>query len=342
MAIQAPTQVTIRPFTPDDYPATVAVNNAVFTEYRNTVEEWRFNDEHRDPKCHFARYVAERDGDIVALAECGHSLSMFHPRKFSVGVTVHPAWQGRGIGTALYDHVVASLDSFSPLSLRGSAREDWSQSLHFLAERGFAEQMRSWESRLAVAGFDAAPYAGTEAHTASRGIAIATYAELAADPDRDRKLYDLDCDLGRDVPSPEPFTPPSYEWYAERVFNDPDLLPDAWFIAIDSATRQYVGMSQLWHSQASDDLYNGLTGVRRSHRRRGIALALKLRGIAFAQAQGRPTIKTWNESNNRAMLSINEALGFVKQPAWIDFVKVLRIDEAEGETTTADAGEAAG
>jgi mycothiol synthase len=91
-------------------------------------------------------------------------------------------------------------------------------------------------------------------------------------------------------------------------------------------------MSQLWHSQASPDLYNGLTGVLRSHRRRGIALALKLRGIAYAKALGRPTIKTWNESNNRAMLAINEALGFVKQPAWIDFVKVLRPDD---ETTPA-------
>ena len=342
MTIQTPTQVAIRPFMPDDYPATLAVNNAVFAEYRNTVEEWRFNDERRDPKCRFARFVAERDGEIVALAECGHILSMFHPRKFSVGVTVHPVWQGQGIGSALYDHAVASLDAFAPLVLRGNTREIWPHSLRFLAARGFTEQMRSWESRLAVVAFDPAPYAGAEARTASHGIAIATYADLATDGDRDRKLYDLDCDLGRDVPSPEPFTPPSYAWYAERVFGDPDLLPDAWFVAIDSATRQYVGMSQLWHSQASDDLYNGLTGVRRSQRRRGIALALKLRGIAYAQAQGRPIIKTWNESNNRAMLAINEALGFVKQPAWVDFVKVLRADEAGEGAGAADAGEAEG
>ena len=339
MALQAPTQIAIRPFTPDDYPAMVAVNNAVFTEHRNTVEEWQFNDAHRDPKCHFARYVAERDGEIVALAECGNSPMMFHPRKFSVGVTVHPEWQGQGIGTALYDHVVAALDAFSPLSLRGNTRECWPQSLRFLETRGFAERMRSWESRLDVAAFDPTPHAGAEAHAAAHGIDIATYAELVADPDHRRKLYDLDCDLGRDVPSPEPFTPPSYEWYVERVFGDPDLLPDAWFVAIDGATGQYVGMSQLWDSQASDDLYNGLTGVRRSHRRRGIALALKLRGIAYARAQGRPTIKTWNESNNRAMLAINEALGFVKQPAWIDFVNVLREGD---EAATAPEGRGEG
>ena len=31
------------------------------------------------------------------------------------------------------------------------------------------------------------------------------------------------------------------------------------------------------------------------------------------------------------MLSINEALGFQKQPAWIDYVKVFRPEEMGGE-----------
>lgn len=328
MATLAPTTVTIRPFAADDYPDAVSVNNAVFVEYPNTVEEWRYNDDHRDPKCHFARFVAEHDGRIVALAECGHFTGMYHPRKLFVGVTVHPEWRGQGIGTALYDHVTASLEQFSPVALRGNAREDWAHSLRFLAVRGFTEDMRSWESRLDVAAFDPAPYGDAEARAASNGIDITTYAGLAADSGRDRKLYELYNELSRDVPQPEPHTPVTYEWYAERVFQDPGLLPDGWFVAVDRATGQYVGMSQLWHSQASDDLYNGLTGVLRSHRRRGIALALKLRGIAYAKSLGRPVIKTWNESNNRAMLSINEALGFVKQPAWVEFVKVLRTDDA--------------
>jgi RimJ/RimL family protein N-acetyltransferase len=203
-------------------------------------------------------------------------------------------------------------------------------------QRGYTEAMRSWESRLAVPDFDFAPFAEAEARTVARGIIIRTYAELAGDPDRDRKLYELDRDISEDVPSPEPQTPLSYEFFVERLLADPDLLPDALFVAIDAATGTYAGLGQLWHSQGSDDLYNGLTGVRRAYRRRGIALALKLRGIAYAQAQGRPTIKTWNETNNRAMIAINEALGFVKQPAWIDFVKTLRDDDSAAVTSPAE------
>lgn len=324
MTARTETRAAIRPFTPDDYPAIAAVTNAVFSDYATSSDELRRGDEQRDPKCHLGRFVAERDGAIVGLAECGQWAGMYHPRKFVLGVTVRPDWQGRGIGASLYDRALASLEPFAPLSVRGQTRSDWPPTLRFFAARGFEEGMRSWESRLDVAAFDPAPFAGAEARTAAGGIVIRTIAELAGDPDRDRKLHALDEALSRDVPHPEPHTPISFELFRRRVIEDPNLLPDAYFVALDAATGEYAGMGQLWNSEGSADLYNGLTGVRRAYRRRGIALALKLRGIAYAQAHGRPTIKTWNESNNAAMLAINEALGFARQPAWVDLVKRLR------------------
>ncbi|HET7770354.1 MAG TPA: hypothetical protein VFN74_16385 [Chloroflexota bacterium] len=35
------------------------------------------------------------------------------------------------------------------------------------------------------------------------------------------------------------------------------------------------------------------------------------------------TIPTWNNTRNRPMLRINEAMGFRKQPDWIEFARQL-------------------
>ncbi len=322
-------QPTIRPFTPEDYPATVAVTNAATPEYPRTVEEVKAWDARRDPKCKRERWVAEQNGQVVGVGMYDQSPWAYHPRRFSVFVAVHPEQQCRGIGAALYDRVVDALAPFDPIALRGYLREDMTRAVRFAAKRGYVEDMREWESRLDVAAFDPAPFAGAEERVrAATGVTIKTVRELAADPDRDRKLYELDEELLADVPSPDKHTPVGFEHWVQNVLESPNHLPDALFVAV-TESGDYVGVSSLWKRQADNDLDTGLTGVRRSHRRRGIALALKLRAVAYAREHGHPTIRTENETNNRAMLSINEALGFVKQPAWLLVVKKIKDEPLE-------------
>jgi GNAT superfamily N-acetyltransferase len=315
-------QPTIRDFTPADYPAFATVHNMIYYEYPDTAEEFRFNDERRDAKCKHRRWVAEREGEIVAAAEYDQSASHYHPRKFSLGVLVHPEQQGQGIGTALFDTACAALEAFEPVALKAFTREDMERSVRFLARRGFQERLRDWESRLDVAAFDPSPYDGAVEKVLAQGIAIRTFAELAADPERDLKLWELHWLVEQDMPSAEAPTRTTLEHFRSRWLEDPNFLAEACFIATDGA--EYVGLSDLVTRQGTTDLYTGTTGVVREYRRRGIALALKLRAIAWARERGYPLIKTWNNSGNRAMLSINERLGFVKQPAWVQYEKVLR------------------
>lgn len=64
------------------------------------------------------------------------------------------------------------------------------------------------------------------------------------------------------------------------------------------------------------------TGVVRSHRRRGITTAMKLRAIQWAQANGYESIETDNEENN-PMYAINMQLGYQPMPAWLSYQKEL-------------------
>ena len=50
-------------------------------------------------------------------------------------------------------------------------------------------------------------------------------------------------------------------------------------------------------------------------------MALKLRGIEFAQKEGIRELRTWNASDNAGILEVNSRLGFVRRPAHIAYVK---------------------
>ena len=45
--------------------------------------------------------------------------------------------------------------------------------------------------------------------------------------------------------------------------------------------------------------------------------------MRYARDHGYREIRTWNDTRNRPMLRINEAMGFVKQPSSINFEKAL-------------------
>jgi mycothiol synthase len=321
-----PTQtITPRLFAPGDYEGYQALGNRCYPDYPGTVEEQRHRDEIWDHSKYFMRrIVVEEGGRIVGAGDLNHERWTFHPDKLHIGVMVDPEARKRGLGTALYEDLLRAARERKAAELVTGVKESMTDGVEFAMHRGFKESKRDWESRLDVTSFDASAFAEAPRRAAAEGITITTLAdELARDPETIHAVYELDCDCGRDVPSTDPFTPLPFESWRKEVLESPNSTPDGWYMAVDRSGR-YLGLSNLWRSLEDPSfIWQGLTGVRREARGKGIAMALKLKTVEYAREHGIREIKTWNDQRNRPMLRINEAMGFAKQPAWIELRKDL-------------------
>lgn len=321
--VQHPDAV-IRRFEDRDYPAVVAVTNAVFPDRHETVEEWRYDDEHFDQRCVRQRFVAE-DPATGAVAGEGDVRNMqwaYHPHKFVMDIRVHPAHRRRGIGSALWTRIEDLLRGQEAVSVKALVWEAQPEGVAFVARRGFQETMRAWESRLAVGTFDVGRFAPYVEMARSGGVTITTLAdERAKDEGNLARIHAMETELAYDVPRPadEVATPLDYPHWLKHAVEAPWAITEAFFLAV--VDGEYAGVSNLFKPQRGEHLYQGLTGVRRAYRGRHIATALKVRTVEYARDRGVREIRTWNEIHNAPILTINEKFGFVRQPAWITFVK---------------------
>lgn len=317
--------MTIRLFEPSDYPQVAQLISTVWPEYAITAQTLHYLETRDPPYIHRGRLLAVSEGgQLLAQAYYSHMMGMYHPQNFDVRIEVHPDYRGQGIAQQLYPLLMEQLRQENAAILVCNTREDQAAGLHLLNKWGFQPSKSYWESRLDLKSFDFVPFEAYESPAGLAGLEISNLARLRqTDPLFLARLHDCYSEVRQDIPQPLPISPVSLDEFGQIVLENPHLLPQAYLIARDLQTDQYVGLSTLWRADDPAYFETGMTGVRRAYRRRGLALAMKLTNLRWAQAQGVAEIRTGNESNNRPMLAINERLGFVKQPIWTEYLSYL-------------------
>ena len=307
--------------TPEDYNAVAHILNTVWRESIYTVDDLRRDDEERPPQLVHRRFVAELDEQIVGFGSFEHSERFYHRQRFWVHLDVLPDRRQRGIGAQLYDHMLAMMQAeYSANELHTDTTDSRDHSVRFLEKRGFRQDKRDPKSRLELAEFDWERFQGLDAKIAAMGIEIRALSDLMRDdPNALYKVYELHQRLVRDVPDPAPRTKVDYDsWKDGYSSTNPYYLPEANFMGLHDGA--YIGLTSLWGLRTDEKLYTGMSGVKREYRRNGLATALKLRSIAFAQAQGTRALLTSNNSAN-PMLQLNLKLGFEIYDAQLKFVR---------------------
>jgi mycothiol synthase len=244
--------------------------------------------------------VAVEGGEVAGLGFCGPSQS---PERTALVVRVLPKHRRRGIGSKLLDRVVAHAAQLERPQISGMVFEDDPDSIAWVTNRGFEESQRQVELSREVGPREAEP-------SAPDGIEL-----VELDESRHEAAYEVWAECFPDMPVSPPISVPTHEEWLEEEVSGPVT-----FLALDAG--RVVGAAALL--ERVDGLAeHGLTAVRRSHRGRGIATALKQALIHWAAEHGFRELTTWTQDGNAAMQAVNRNLGYRPRPAVINVWRAL-------------------
>ncbi|WP_019587320.1 GNAT family N-acetyltransferase [Deinococcus apachensis] len=310
---------------PDDFPDVAAVLTASDPEWPVTPELLKTWDEAHDPDLFRTELVAEQGGRVVGVGRIGHDDFAFEEWRYWGSLSVHPEARGLGIGGALYEELLSRVRSRGAREVRTMLTDQphHAPGRAFLERRGFRVVWERYESRLDTNAVDLGRFGPLLANVAAQGIELRSIAELAADPQRDRRLWELDWLLFQDVPMGNTLTKRPLGSWVKQELEDPTFAPELSFVAVrpeldDPLTGPYVGYTTLMRNPAGFYVI-GMTGVRREDRGRGVAKALKVAAMRALKEAGGGEIRTMNDPPNKAMLGMNEALGFVRGPTHLRY-----------------------
>jgi GNAT superfamily N-acetyltransferase len=301
--------VRVRPFADRDYGAVTRIRRIAEGEPIEVDELRRADGRWDHSRYEKVRVVAVDEEDApLGYGEIFHEPSRFEPWRYYLRVAVDPTKRRRGLGSALWTQLHVELTErgakIACLWLR-----DQTACADFVARRGFREVTRSYALVRAVATAPL-PTPAMEERLTAAGIHIASLADLAREDDGAyAKAHELYYASRLDQPSLGPVTrTPFADWRTQQV-DDRGALPDTYLIA--AAGDRFVGQSTARRTASDDVLDIGVTGVLPSFRRRGIGRALKLRLHAWARARGYRELHTRNNKGSKAMLDLNDSLGYV-------------------------------
>jgi len=210
---------------------------------------------------------------------------------------------------ACLDHALEVAAGLPQRVAYSTIRSDDADITAIVTQRGFTKGQVNPVSALHLTDFAEETYADKLRVVKESGYEILNLGEFQAryPDDWSRRFYEADMEVMKDVPMPEPFQVIPYETYRNMI-ESPSVTPEGYVLAL--AGEEVAAFTELNWNRLNPSIANtGLTGVRREHRRKGLATAVKATSLAWARSIGIEKVFTDNEENN-PMYQLNLALGY--------------------------------
>jgi len=293
--------IEVRPLRDDEVDVYLAVRTRVHPENpmpREVVVDDRKRPDHLD-------LLALVDGEPAGVASTSIFGGAPNGDLAYLTIRVPPENRRRGVGTALHRSASEHARALGKERFYCVVRSDDVDSNAYYAARGYAEVGRMRDSVLELDGAEA-PRVDFEI--------------VPITPELEPAVYEVALEADADIPSGEAHESGSFEQWRERGLGSALCLRDLSFAALEDGRA--LGYALLGHHDAETAM-NWMTGVARSARGRGVALALKRHQAAAAREAGWKRLRTQNDLGNVPMLRVNEKLGYQALFEWVHLVGPL-------------------
>lgn len=290
MTAEFPKGFTVRPASMEDLEAAVALFNTcsmdLIGKEQHEVDETRV--EWSTPKFNLeadTRAVLTPDGEIAGYVEVW-DIEEPHVRIWSWG-RVHPNYRGRGIGTYLLRwaeerarQAVPKAPPGTRIVIRHGVLHQDKLAQELLLQEGFKLTRHFWRMLIEMDEPPPAP-------KWPEGVTVRTFVPKRDDRATVAAVREAFKDHWGYVESP--FEEELRQW-RHWINNSEDFNPSLWFLAVDGT--EIAGMSLCWPKTPEDPEMGVVDtlGVRRSWRRRGLALALLHHSFGEFYRRGKPRV----------------------------------------------------
>lgn len=304
--------MNLRDFTPKDLQVIAKLHNTAYPDFKLDVEDFQHELDVEQVEFRPNYTVAVQDDMVVAFCEYRHEVGSYHPDRWSLEIVVEEGFRRQGIAKALYKDFLSKAAGLQ--EIQALAQEDCEAGILFLTKNGFSEDRRTYMSELNLETYQPVNLTPLE------GIVVRPLSEIDT-PELRQAYYKAFCDARLDIPRRHTPTPIPFDLFQSHHIDADPVAKENTFIALEGDT--VVGFSTTFKAVDEGGLDQGLTGVIRSHRGRGLASLIKQTVLNAAKEAGYRRVNTDNDSQNGPMLAINRKLGFEPKPEVISFVKVF-------------------